>query len=216
MAFLAPTPCAYPEPMATEEPLWRSRLRWRWRGALQWPLFVVLTVAEALLLGELPIAGDGGTDLVPALLLAFFFNLIGVAAVAPLVSLRLRRRRRDLPKVVADDYSGVAMLGVVAVGFVVGGLIHRPHMQDAEHDLVVQQATARRFVATQAPPEFRARVAESDTLKLGEDYFRTCVPGPNPTRWFCVFVETDQRPPGVTIDESRVSNAALSRPSEPG
>ena len=202
--------------MASEEPLWRSRLRWRWRGALQWPLFVVLTVADALLLGKLPIAGDGGTDFVPALLLAFFFNLVALAVVAPLASLRLRRRRPDLPKVVADDYAGTVLLGVVTIGFVVGGLIHRPQMKDAEHDLVVQQATARRFVATQAPAEFRARVAESDTLKLGEDYFRTCVPGPNPTRWFCVFVNTDQSPPGVTIDESRVSNAALSRPSDPG
>ena len=41
------------------EPLWRSRLRWRWRGALLWPAFVVLTLVDALLLGVLPIAGDG-------------------------------------------------------------------------------------------------------------------------------------------------------------
>ena len=202
--------------MASEEPLWRSRLRWRWRGALQWPLFAVLTVGDALLLGELPIAGDGGTHFIPALLLAFFFNLLAVAIVAPLVSLRLRRRRRDLPKVVADDYAGAALLVVVTVGFVVGGLIHHPRMEDAEHDLVAQQAAARRYVATQAPAEFRARVAESDTLKLGDDYFRTCVPGPDPNRWFCVFVNTDEMPPGVTVDTSRVSNADLSRPSNPG
>jgi hypothetical protein len=202
--------------MASEEPLWRSRLRWRWRGALQWPLFALLTVGDALLLGRLPIAGDGGTDLVPALLLAFFFNLLAVALVAPLASLRLRRRRRDLPRVIADDYAGAALLGVVTLGFVVGGLIHRPQRQDSEHDLIVQQAAARRFAATQGPPEFRRRVGESDTLKLGSDYFRTCVPGPNPTRWFCMFVNTDETPPGVTVDESRVSNAALSRPSNPG
>jgi hypothetical protein len=216
MTFLAPTRPPTLRAMATEEPLWRSRLRWRWRGALLWPLFVGLTIADALLLGELPIAGDGGTDLVPALLLASFFNLLAVAVVAPVASARLRRRRRDLPKVIADDYAGAALLGVVTLGFVVGGLIHRPHLRDAEHDLIVQQVAARRFVATQAPAEFRAHAAASDTLKLGEDYFRTCVPGPNPTRWFCVFVNTDETPPGVTVDESRVSNAALSRPSNPG
>jgi hypothetical protein len=202
--------------MATEEPMWRSRLRWRWRGALQWPLFLVLTVADALILGQLPIAGDGGTAFVPALLLAFFFNLIALAIVAPLVSRRLRRRRRDLPKVVADDYAGAVLLGVVTLGLVVGGLVHRPDVQDAQHDFLVQQATARRFIATRAPAAFRGRVAESDSIVLGDEYFRTCVPGPNPRRWFCVFINTDESPPGVTIDTDRVSNAALSRPAIPG
>jgi hypothetical protein len=202
--------------MASEEPLWRSRLRWRWRGALQWPLFLVLTVVDALILGQLPIAGDDGTDLVPALLLAFFFNLLAVAVVAPLASMRLRRRRRDLPKVIADDYAGAVLLGVVTVALVAGGLIHRPNVQDAKHDFLVQQQTARRFIATRGPREFRGRVSESNTMTLGEDYFRTCVPGPNPRRWFCVFVNTDESPPGVTIDTDQVSNEALSRPAVPG
>ena len=202
--------------MAGEEPLWRSRLRWRWRGALQWPLFVVLTVVDALILGRLPIAGDGGTGLVPALLLASFFNLLAVAIVAPLASMRLRRRRRDLPKVVADDYAGTVLLLVVTAAFVAGGLAHHDDVQDAEHDLIVQQAAARRVIATQAPPEFRRRAMESDTIKLGEDYFRTCAPGPDPKRWFCVFVSTEESPPGVTIDTSRESNADLSRPAQAG
>jgi hypothetical protein len=198
------------------EPVWRSRLRWRFRGALLWPLFVVLTFAEALLLGELPIAGDGGTDFVPALLLAFFFNLVAVAAVAPLLSRLLRRRRADLPKVVADDYAGTVLLGLVAAGLIVGGVIHRPQMQDAEHDFLVQQAAARQFAARRAPEQFRARVGESNTLKLGDEYFRTCVPGTDPRRWFCVFVDTENSPPGIIIDTNRVSNEALSRPAVPG
>lgn len=202
--------------MASDEPLWRSRLRWRWRGALQWPLFLGLTIADALLLGVLPIAGDAGTDLVPALLLAFFFNLLALAVVAPLVSMRLRRRRRDLPKVVADDYAGAALLGLVTVGFLVGGILHRPQLKDAEHDLVVQQVAARRFIATRAPREFRPAAETSDTIKLGDDYFRTCVPGPNPKRWFCVFVDTNESPPGITVDTDRLSNLDFSRPAMTG
>jgi hypothetical protein len=183
---------------------------------MQWPLFVGLTVADAFLLGELPIAGDGGTDFVPALLLAFFFNLVALALVAPIASLRLRRRRPDLPRVVTDDYAGTVLLFVVTLGLVVGGLIHRPAAQDAEHDFLVQQAAARVFALNQAPREFRARVSESNTLKLGDEYFRTCVPGPDPKRWFCVFVSTDQSPPGITVDTNRLSNQALSRPAVPG
>src|SRR3712207_1297011 len=101
------------------ESLWRSRLRWRWRGALLWPLFVVLTIGDALLRGELPIAGDGGTEIVSALLLSFFFNLVAVAVVAPFVALALRRRRPDLPKVVSDDYAGTALLFCVTAALVV-------------------------------------------------------------------------------------------------
>ena len=198
------------------ESLWRARLRWRWRGALLWPAFIGLTVADALLLGVLPIAGDGGTEIVSALLLAFFFNLLAVAVVAPLVGLALRRRRPDLPKVVAEDYAGTVLLGCVTAGLLVGGLIHRPDVQDAEHDFIVQQDAARRFVAAQGPPEFRARVRESDSIKLGDEYYRTCVPGPDPNRWFCVFVDTDASPPGITVDTNRVSNGDLQRPAIPG
>jgi len=201
--------------MASES-LWRARLRWRWRGALLWPAFVALTVLDAFMLGELPIAGDGGTHLVSALLLAFFFNLVAVALVAPFVSMRLRRRRADLPKVIADDWAGTALLGLVTAGLLTGGLIHRGDVRDAEHDLIVQQAAARTFIARQAPPEFRRRAGESDTLKLSDGYFRTCAPGPNPNRWFCVFVDTSNSPPGITIDTNRVSNGDLTSSAGPG
>ena len=52
------------------------------KGALLWPAFWMLTLFDALLLGELPIAGDDGTDLVPALLLSGFFNLVAVGLLA--------------------------------------------------------------------------------------------------------------------------------------
>ena len=85
-----------------EESVWRSRLRWRWRGALQWPVFAALTVLDAVLLGFLPIAGDEGTDFVPALLLAMFFNLVAVALLAPLVAMAVRRRRPGLARDLAE------------------------------------------------------------------------------------------------------------------
>ena len=125
-------------PMQAErdaEPLWRSRARWRFRGALLWPAFWGLTLLDALLLGRLPIAGDGGTAFVPALLLAGFFNLLAVAVVAPLGGLLLRRRRRDLPRIVATDHVGTALLLCVTGALVVGGLIHRSERRENEHDL---------------------------------------------------------------------------------
>lgn len=190
-------------------PLWRSRLRWRLRGALLWPVLAVLTIVDALLLGRLPVAGDAGTPFVPALLLATFFNLVALAVVAPLVSRRLRRRRRDLPKVVADDYAGTALVCVVTLGLLAAGLLHRSAVEDVQHDLVVQQAAARDFIAREAPAEYRGRTEESTTLKLEDDLFRTCAPGDDPKRWFCVIVSTDSAPPGIVRDDSREPNAML-------
>src|SRR3954469_23455904 len=84
------------------ESVWRSRLRWRMRGAWQWPLFGLLTVADAVLIARLPFAAEG-PDALGAILLAGVFNLLVVGVLAPLPALAVRRRRRDLPVVVARD-----------------------------------------------------------------------------------------------------------------
>lgn len=191
------------------EPLWRSRVRWRFRGALLWPAFWVLTVADALLLGELPIAGDDGTAFVPALLLSGFFNLLVVAVVAPLAGLALRRRRRDLPRVVAFDHAGTVLLLCVTGALLAGGLVHRETLQQARHDLLVQRAAALRFMQAQAPPEFRRSLPATTTIKMEDELYRTCTPGDDPDRWFCVYVATDTSPPGVTADQNRESNDSL-------
>jgi hypothetical protein len=191
---------------------WLTRMRWRLRGALVWPLFAVLTLGEALVLGQLPISGDEGTDFVPGLLLAGVTNLVVVAVAAPLAGLVLRRRRPDLPQVVAADHAGAVLLALVFAGFVALGVAHRSDLREAQHDMVVQQATARDFVARNAPPEFARRAGTSDTLKLEDDYFRTCVPGDDPRRWYCVYVSTNTSPPGVQVDRSRESNASFNAP----
>lgn len=193
------------------ESLWRSRLRWRLRGALLWPSFVVLTVIDAVLLGRLPIAGDGGTAFMPALVLAFFFNLVAVALVAPGAASLLRRRRGDLPRVVAVDRAGTTLIAGVTLALLAGGLAHRSAVQEARHDLIVQQDAARQFVARSAPPEFREQAGASNSIKLEDDLFRTCVPGEGTRQWFCVLVRTDQAPPGVQADASRESNEVFAR-----
>ena len=193
------------------EPLWRSRLRWRWRGALLWPAFAVLTLLDAVLLGVLPIAGDRGTPFVGGLLLAMTFNLILVAVVAPLLALWLRRRRPDLPKVVAQDTTGAVLVGVVTLGFLVGGVLHAPARAEAERDFAAQYVAARDYAHTRAPAQFRDGIDEMTTLKMEDELYRTCVPGDDPQRWFCMYVATDSSPPGITVDRNRESNASLNR-----
>ena len=50
-----------------------------------------------------------------------------------------------------------------------------------------------------------------DARRLEEDLYRACVPGPDPERWLCLFVSTDQRPPGVSPTPTGRPNAAYRR-----
>ena len=193
-----------------ERSLWRARIRWRMRGAWLWPSFVVLTLAEGVALEVLPITGDGPGGVVPGVLLAGFANLICVAAVAPLAARRLRRRRPDLPRVIADNYAGTALLCAVAAGILALGLLHRPSVLAAEDDLRAQAAAVHDYVTAQAP-QYGPGIALADPLRLEDDLYRTCVPGPDPKRWLCLFVNTEQRPPGVTLDHDRAPNTTYRR-----
>jgi hypothetical protein len=191
------------------ETLWRSRLRWRLRGAKLWPTFVAAVAAEALLLELLPVAGDDGPGLFAAVLLAGFPNLVLVAVAAPLAGRWLRSRRPALPTVVATDRAGTALL-VAGAALVLGlGLGHHAVVRAAHHDLAAQAASARRFVINEAPREYQAHVDHLSTWKQGPDLYRTCVAGSDPRRAFCVFVNTDQSPPGVTRDPDQRPNAVV-------
>jgi hypothetical protein len=187
------------------ERVWWPRLRWRLRGAWQWPAFAGLTLVDAVLLMELPFYDRGPGNLVGGALLAGFLNLFAVAIVAPLAGLRLRRYRPDLPRPVASDYAGTGALVAVTLAFVAGGLLHRPALAAERADLAAVVAGTRAYVGSHAPG-YRAGLADIDALRVEEDLYRSCVPGPDPQRWLCVFVTTDRRPAGVTLDSDRAPN----------
>jgi hypothetical protein len=193
------------------EALWQTRLRWRLRGAMLWPAFVAAVVIQALLLELLPIAGDDGPGLFAAVLLAGFLSLFVVAVAAPLAGRWLRRHRPGMPSEIATDRAGAVLLAAGCVVVVVLGLLHHSSVSAARADLSAQAASARRFVISQAPREFQANANHLNTVKLKDDLYRTCVAGEHPDRAFCVFVNTDQSPPGVTRDADQRPNAAVAR-----
>jgi hypothetical protein len=192
--------------MERVERVWPRRLRWRLAGAWMWPAFTVLTVADGVVLALLPFYGDGPGGFVPALLLAGFLNLLAVAVFAPLAGRALRRRRPDLPRLVAADYAGAWLLGLIAMLLVTGGLIHRPSVAAADDAERAVGAAVHDYVLTQAR-EYRAGLGTIDAMRLEPDYYRACVPGADPRRWLCLFVSTDQRPPGITRDPDQAPNS---------
>jgi hypothetical protein len=187
-----------------------TRLRWRLRGAWQWPSFVAATVAEGILLNELPISGNGPGGIVPGLLLATALNLIVVAILAPLTGMLLRRRRRDLPRAIATDYCGTALLGVLLAVLVLAGIVHHSDVMQENRDRVATAAAVSTFVHSQER-EYLDRLDAMTILKLETSFYRGCVPDDEPGRALCLFVNTDQTPAGVKRDPETLPNEAYGR-----
>ena len=189
-------------PTMVESVTWR-RLRWRLRGAWQWPVFVLLTAIDTVLIALLPFQGEG-TDALGALLLATFFNLLAVAVVAPLAGMLVRRRRRDLPRLIARDYAGTALLAMITAALLVGGLTHRAAVVAERADQRAVTAAVHDYVVDREPA-FAAGLGALDTQRLEDERYRTCVSGAERLP-LCFFVNTDQEPAGVTRDPSRLPN----------
>ena len=197
------------------ERVWLTRLRWRLRGALMWPLASVLFVVDTVVIHELPFAGSG-PDWFLSALLAGFFNLLVVAVAAPLGGRLLRRRRPDLPAVVAGDRAGSVL--VVALTLVLAGIgaIHHARVRADQVAFAKGLRQVRAYVRSNAPVEYRRHLAETSALRFGDDLYRACVPGDDPDRWLCLFVFTDQDPPGLRRDTNRAPNSSWFPPDRGG
>jgi hypothetical protein len=66
------------------------------------------------------------------------------------------------------------------------------------------------FVTAQAV-EWQAGLDRIDAVRLAPEVYRACVPGNDPRRSLCLIVDTDQRPAGVTRDDSMEPNSVLRR-----
>jgi hypothetical protein len=173
------------------------RLRWRLRGAWMWPTFAALTVIDALVLHLLPFQGDKA-DLVPSLLVAAIFNLVAVAIVAPVVGVLVRRRRPDLPRLIATDYAGTVLLVLVSAALLAGGIAHHGKVSSDASRLHDATTAGARFIAVHAPRPFRDNVAAVTTVTIehGRTY-RTCAPNLDGRRAWCVIVRTDGSTPRI-------------------
>jgi hypothetical protein len=190
--------------LADRRQAWR-RMRWRIRGAWQWPTFFAATLLDGIVLALLPFYGDGPGGLVPGVLLAGFANLLAVAVLAPFGGRLLRRRRPDLPLLVASNYAGTALMSTFLVLLVVGGIAHRPTAAADERDRLAAIGSLHHYVLTERPALRRELVA-TDLLEVEPQLYRACVPRLQPQRWLCLFVHTDQSPPGIRRDPDETPN----------
>jgi hypothetical protein len=190
------------------ERLWFTRLRWRLRGAWLWPSFFGLSLLDGILIHVLPPYAGTPPGLVGGLLLAGFANLALVAGVAPLLGRGLRRHRPDLPRAIATDYAGTALIVALALTVLIAGLAHRPAVAAERGDEAAMRAAVSGYVDREAPG-WRPGLGALDSLRLEPRSYRACVPGADPGRWLCLIVDTDRRPPAVVRDGSMEPNSRL-------
>ncbi len=83
------------------------------------------------------------------------------------------------------------------------GLVNRSAVQADERARAASYAATSKYVHAQAPA-YAEFLTGADIVRLEVDIYRSCVPGPE--RPLCLFVNTDQSPPGVTRDPDQTPN----------
>ena len=197
--------------MSSTDRFWTRRLRWRLRGAWVWPAFVAITIADGLILHALPPVRTG-VEVVPAVIVASFANLVLVGAAAPWLARRLVKRARAAsgpapPYEVTLDRTGTALLAAGALGIVAAGLATRPTIVSETEATERNAELVREHVLAEQDPELLRNLETADTIRLREGYFRTCIAADDRRRAFCFFVDTTAEPPTVKEDPSPVPNA---------
>jgi hypothetical protein len=167
-----------------------ARLRWRRRGAWLWPAFALLTLVDAVIGHLLPPAGQTQT-LIGAALVACFFNLIGILLLSRPVGALIRKRRPDLPAIVARDYAGTAVIACITAAILLVGIVHRHTVLANVRSMQDATARAQAWIGDRAPAPFRRNLASVTifTIEAGSIY-RACVPDAQRTRTYCVIVNT--------------------------
>jgi hypothetical protein len=169
---------------------WLARMRWRRRGAWLWPAFVATTLLSGAIGHALPPSGETQSVFGGALTAAVL-SLIGIVILAPPIGLAIRRKRPDLPKVVARDYASTFVVLSVAAALLLGGVLHRPALLQHERAMHDAIARAQAFIGDRAPAEFRRNVQWVSTYASEPgSLYRTCVPNAERSRTYCVVVNT--------------------------
>jgi hypothetical protein len=180
-----------------------------------WPSFIAITLLDGLILHLLPPIGTG-VDLIPGILLATFGNLFLIGVLAPWLARRMWSRRPAAepgapPKAqleVLTDRVGTGLLLASVLGVLAAGLAARPTVVSETEDTERNAEAFRAYVLSSREPELIRNLETANTVRLREDYFRTCIALDDRRRYFCAFVDTSRDPAHVQRDQSAEPNSA--------
>jgi hypothetical protein len=196
-----------------EQRFWPARVRWRLRGAWMWPSFVAITLLDGILLHLLPPVRTG-IDLIPAVLLATFGNLVLIGALGPWLARRVWKRRPAAdpdapPKAqleVLSDRIGTGLLVASVFGVLAAGLAARPTVI-AETDAKEEAARAiHAHIQASGDPELIRNEETAHAARLADGYFRICVALDDRESFACFLVDTNADPTRIVRDRSAIPN----------
>ena len=184
-----------------------------------WPTFITVTLVDGLILHLLPPIGTG-VDLIPAILVATFGNLVLIGAIAPWLARRTWKRRPAPARApppraqleVLTDRIGTGLLMATIVGVVAAGLAARPTVVSETKDTEANAKAFRKLILNSGDQELIRNLETANTVRLGEDFFRTCVARDDREHYYCAFVDTSQTPPDVDVDGSAEPNSTFRVP----
>jgi len=192
-----------------------------------WPTFALVVLADGLLLHYLPPLSSG-VEVVPGIIVASFANLFLVGAVAPWLARRLAARqaaaedragalsapstngssppRAAPPYEVLLDRTATGLLLAGALGLLAAGLGSRPVVVSETEATELNARTVRSYALAHGDLEARRNVDAANTIRIADGYFRTCIPRDDRRSAWCLFVDTERRPPEVQEDSSPTPN----------
>ena len=196
-----------------EERFWPTRMRWRLRGAWMWPSFIALTLLDGLLLHLLPPVREG-IGIIPGILLATFGNLILIGAVGPWLARRMWKRREAAepgapPKAqleVLSDRIGTGLLVASVFGILAAGLAARPLIVVETNQRERGAKALEDFVNVHGTAELRRNLEASDTARLADGYYRSCIPHDDRRHWSCYFIDARKKRTTLIPDPSQLPN----------
>jgi hypothetical protein len=188
-------------------------MRWRLRGAWMWPTFAAVTLLDGVLLHELPPVREG-VGLIPGILVATFGNLVLIGAIGPWLARRLWKRRpaaepgapAKAQLEVLSDRVGTGLLVAGVFGIVAAGLAARPVVVVETEERERAAETLRGFVNTHGSDELQRNLDASDTARLADGYYRSCIPDDDRDRWTCFFLDAREEPTELIRDPSALPN----------
>src|ERR1039457_1810067 len=167
-----------------------ARRRRRQRGAWLWPTFVAATAFDGVMGHALPLSGET-QSVAGGLVMGLVLNLLAVLFCSRPLGAVLRRRRSDLPTLVAVNYGGAFAVAGGAGILLAVGLLHRSTVIALQRALQDAITRAEAFIGGPGPAAFRGNLTHLDTFTIEPgSIYRTCVPSVDGARTYCVIVRT--------------------------
>jgi hypothetical protein len=196
-----------------DERFWPARMRWKLRGAWMWPSFVAITVLDGVIMHTLPPTRTG-IDLIPAVLLATFGNLVVVGALAPWLANRIWRRRpaadpaapAKAQREVLVDRVGTGLLVAGVFGLLAAGLAAEPTIVVETDQRERAARLLQDYVQAHGGDELRRNLEASDTRRYADGFYRSCIPHDDRQRWTCFFIDVRGERARLDRDPSQLPN----------